>query len=201
MAWRWIWVSLSTLAVVAIVGLVVSTWNDGNGSPAAADADGAPDIPPDVLAPDAHYYLLLSAIEVTSKRGGDGKWDANGSAPDLYYEIRWQDHVIFRSATKKNTLLAKWSNVEFGIGPLVGGKVSLDDSIKAARITARPGDKVEFAVWDEDALKDDLVARWSVDVASLRQGDRRWEKPAGDLVGVTCRVLPMDDVAFEALTK
>ena len=50
-------------------------------------------------------------------------------------------------------------------------------------------------------LRDDLVASWEVAVESLQVGDHKWDRPAGQLLSVVCRVLPFDAVALEALTK
>ena len=81
------------------------------------------------------------------------------------------------------------------------GTVSIDDSIKAARITARPDQKIEFTVWDADLAKDDEIARWEVPVMDLRVGDQTWAKPDGSLVMVVCRVLALDGVDLGTLTR
>ena len=79
--------------------------------------------------------------------------------------------------------------------------ISIDTSFKAARITARPGDKLRFRVYDADFVGDDLVGEWDKDVMSLALGDQAWTHPAGRLISVMCRVLPLDGVDAEALTK
>ena len=192
---RWAWVTLSSVAVLAGVGtLLLHLADRAEPRPPAMEAS------PDAVREEIHYYVLLSAIEVEPRNGNGNGWDPGGSAPDIRYEIRWQGHAVFESSVKSDTLLAKWSNVEIGVGDLASG-VSLDDSIKAARITVRPGEEIEFRVYDRDVVDDDLIGAWTVLADALRVGEQRWERPAGSLVSVTCRVLPMDEVAFEALTK
>jgi hypothetical protein len=150
------------------------------------------------VAEGTHYYVLLSLVEV-EPRNGENDWDA-GSPPDLYYRIRWQGQEVFRSTAKEDTLVAKWSNVAVDLGDVVS-TVSLDDSIKAARITARKGSVLELAVFDEDVMGDDPVGSWTVPVDALRVGDQAWSRPGGRIVTAECRVLAIDDVRFESLTR
>ena len=188
---RWLWLAGSSILVVAGVGAFFLLGSDEE--PQADEATKG-------VVEESHYYVLLTLIEVTPKTTDGSKWDPDGSGPDLYYRIHWQGQPVFESATKSDTLLAKWSNASVEIGPLTE-RVSLDDSIKAARITARPGDELEIVILDRDVFKDDVVARWKVAVDKLQVGDQRWDKPAGDVVSVICRVLALDRVKLEDLTR
>lgn len=182
------WTALGSLIAVAAAGAGVYHL--------ACEPGRAPAPPPPPrVAEERHYYVLLTLVEVEP-----GKWDADGSPPDLFYRVRWQGHEVFESATKKDTLLAKWSNAALAPGDLVSG-VSLDDSIKAARITARAGDSIEFLVFDADVGFDDPVGSWTVAVGDLEVGDRAWSRPGGRVVAAECRVLPIDDVGFASLTR
>lgn len=192
---RYVWIVVTTLVVVVAAGLPFFLWRDR--PPPAAPADTGPPR----LREGEHYYVLLSVIETAARDADGDAWDSVGEeAPDLFYEIRWQDQKVFESSVKDNTLVAKWSNVSVDLGDVVDA-VSLDDSIKAARITARAGESLEFAVYDHDVTKNDPIGRWTVPVADLAVGDQKWAEPAGQLVSVTCRVLPLDGVGFESLTK
>ncbi|MHC4818566.1 MAG: hypothetical protein ACYTF8_10975 [Planctomycetota bacterium] len=190
---RYVWIVVTSLVVVIAAGL-----------PFLLRGDPLPEIPetgPPPLREGEHYYVLLSVIEVAARDEGDEAWDqVGGEAPDLFYEIHWQGQKVFESSVKDDTLVAKWSNIAVDIGDVVKA-VSLDDSIKAARITARTGEVLEFVVHDHDVTSDDLIGRWEVPVAELRIGDQKWSEPAGRLISVTCRVLPLEGVGFESLTK
>ena len=121
----WLWTILSSVLVVAVAAGVFFLPED---SPPAVEDPG--------LTDGESYYVLLSSIEVAPRReDGDG-WDSSEGAPDLYYVVRWRDTEVFRSSQKDDTLVAIWSNSEVGVMDLTGG-VSIDGSIKAARITAR----------------------------------------------------------------
>jgi len=190
---RYVGIVVISLVVVVAAGLPFLLVRD-------QAAPATPEAGPPLLREGEHYYVLLSVIEVAARDANDDAWDNVDEAPDLFYEIRWQDQRVFEASVKDDTLVAKWSNVAVDLGDVVRA-VSLDDSIKAARITARAGETVEFVVYDHDVTSDDLVGRWKVPVADLRVGDQKWSEPAGQLVSVTCRVLPLDGVGFESLTK
>jgi hypothetical protein len=185
---RYAWIALGSLLVVAAAGAAVYLLGKE-----PAPAPGPPPLPR--VAEERHYYVLLTLVEVEP-----GKWDTDGSPPDLFYRVRWQGHDVFESATKKDTLLAKWSNAAVAVGDIVNS-VSIDDSIKAARITARAGDKVEFAVFDADIGFDDAIGSWTVAVDALDVGDQAWSRPGGKVIAAECRVLPIDDVGFASLTR
>ena len=189
---RYLWTTVTSLIVVAAAG---APFLFRSGAFAAAEAPA----PPPGVEEERRYYVALAVVEATPKRNGK-KWDLDGSAPDLYYEVHWQGHRVFKSSKKADTLVAKWSNVAVDLGDLLKS-VSLDESIQAARITAREGGTVRFIVYDADVGGDDVVAEWTVPVAQLEVGDQTWTKPAGSLVGAVCRVLPLDGVEFETLTR
>ena len=193
----WIWVVLSTLLVVVSAGAAIHYWRDRN----AAQEHESPRSPQLVEA-EQRYYVLLAVVEVEAKAeaGGESAWDPRGGPPDLYYEVLWQDQVVFESSTKDDTLVARWSNAAIKVSDLVE-EVSLDGSIKAARITARPGDSLEFRIHDADTIKDDLIGDWKTPVMSLQLGDQVWEAPGGRVVSVVCRVVPLDGLKLEALTR
>ncbi len=132
LAVRYLRIALGSLLVVGAAGAGAIYFGHRSSAP-------EPPLVP-VVAEEAHYYVLLDLVEVEP-----GDWDTNGSPPDLFYRIRWQGHEVFESAAKDDTLVAKWSNVSLAIGDVVRS-VSIDDSIKAARITARKGDAIDFAV-------------------------------------------------------
>jgi len=191
---RYVRIALTTLFVLAAVGVPLYLASD------RPSAGAPPEAPPRVEA-EQYYYVLLTVVEVDAERSKGRRWDRIGdSAPDVYYEIHWRGHEVFESSTKSDTLVARWTNVAVGLGDVVG-TVSLDDSIKAARIAVRAGDTIEFRVYDEDVVDHDLVGRFEVPVERLEVGDRKWERPGGRLASVTCRVVPIGDVAFETLTK
>ena len=200
---RWLWYVLSTLAVVAAAAAPfaeplrseVRGWFQEE---AEAGGDDAPGPPP--VAAEQQYYLMLASLEVSPKDSDGDKWDSDGSGPDLYYEVFWQGQKVFESSTKDDTLVAKWSSSAIRIGDLFEA-VSVDDSIKAARMTARAGQPLEIAVFDKDLGSDDEVARWSVDPLTLAVTDQRIAKPCPGIVSAVLRVLALDEVQLDDMVK
>ena len=193
---RWIWTALTS---VLVIGAVAYPFLLGQ-QPAAAARDAAVSNDAPLVHEGSAYYVLLSSIEVEPKDADGNRWDIGRAAPDVYYEVSWRDTDVFRSSTKAQTLLARWSNSELGIKDVVG-TVSIDGSIKAARVTARLGEWIEFRVWDDDVAKDDPIASWKMRVMDLREGEQIWTEPSRGLVQVVCRVLPVDDVDLGTLTR
>ena len=196
---RWSWIIGSSIFVLVVFGLpfLVGSANQEEG---VVSQEEPPLAGPPPVRDEFHYYVLLTVLEVASKEDGESGWDTGQGAPDLAYEIRWQGTVVFESSTKKNTLLAKWSNTAVELSDLLES-VSLDDSFKAARITARRGEVLSFRVVDKDLLRDDLVGEWEVAVETLKVGDQEWIEPGGGVVKAICRVLPLERVDFEELTR
>lgn len=192
---RWLWTALTSVLVIGAVAYpFLRADAPAPSRTKASHAAGAP------LREGKAYYVLLSSIEVEPKTEDGSRWDLGRAAPDVFYEVSWQDTDVFRSSTKSQTLLARWSNSELGIRDVLG-TVSIDDSIKAARVTARLGEWIEFRVWDEDIAADDAIANWKVRVMDLKEGDQIWTEPARGLVSVVCRVLPADSVDLGTLTR
>ena len=194
-SWRWLWTALSSVLVIGAVSYPFLREDaSAPARPVARDDKG-----PSVRDGRA-YYVLLVSIEVEPRDAEGSRWDIGRAAPDVYYVASWRDTDIFRSSTRKQTLLAHWSNSELGIRDVMG-TISIDDSIKAARVTARLSETIRFSVWDEDLASDDPIASFEVPVMDLRIGDQIWTEPAPNLVSVVCRVLPVDDIDLGTLTR
>jgi hypothetical protein len=146
------------------------------------------------------YYLYLSEIEVEGTNAAGASWDARGGAPDLAYEIRWRGTTVFRSSTVADALLARWSLAALGIDNL-GGRVSKESTVRAARIHAGEGETVEISVVDADVAFDDPVASWACPVASLDVGATEIRAPAGRVRRAVVVLRPFDDVTAGDLLK
>lgn len=198
-AGRWIWVALTSVLVIGAVAYPFLRELDaaaGN----AASADEAPAVEGPEVQVGKQFYVLLGGVEVAGKKQDGARWDVGQPAPDLFYEIRWKDTVVFRSSRKDDTLLARWNAGGIDLTDLLR-KVSVDDSIEAARITVREGESLEFIVWDHDVASDDEVGRWTVATTALRTGVEVWSDPAPGIVSARCRVIAIDDVDLGTLTK
>ena len=191
-AFRWIWVALTSVLVIGAVAYPFL-----REAPAKSDA---PREAPTQSMDGRQYYVLLSAVEVAAKNPSGNRWDIGRSAPDLYYEIRWKETVVFRSSRKNDTLLGRWNAGGIDVGDLIG-KISVDDSMEAARVTVRQGESIEFIVYDHDVASDDEIARWTRPVTDLREGEQTVKAPADSILSATIRVIPIDAVNLGTLTR
>jgi len=198
-AWRWLWAGLTSVLVIGAVAYpFLRELTPASGQQEIATQRPAPHGPDVEIG--QQYYVLLGAVEVAAKKDNGGRWDVGQPAPDLFYEIRWKDTVVFRSSRKDDTLLARWNAGGIDVTDLLR-KVSVDDSIEAARITVREGESLEFIVWDHDVASDDEVGRWTRATTTLRTGSEVWPAPAKGIVSAICRVIAIDDVDLGTLTK
>jgi hypothetical protein len=141
--------NISILLVIAVVATTLFGCKDGSKG----------------LVPDRDYYIFLTLIELAPKRDGKS-WDLDRSAPDISYEIWWQDNRIFSSTTKRNTLIADWADDEFDIVGHFLGKG------QQARIKYRPGEEIQVVVFDNDIPpKKDEAERRRIPFDSLREGE------------------------------
>ena len=197
--WRWLWTGLTSILVIGAVAYPFL--RESAAVEAGADPEASQPAPATSrVSIGKQYYVLLSAIEVATKTASGSEWDVGRPAPDIWYEIRWKDTDVHKSSRKDNTLLARWNAGSVEVTDLVRG-VSVDDSVEAARITVRAGESLEFIVWDHDVTRDDEIARWSRPVSDLREGVQEWAAPAGRIVTVRCRVIPIDTVDLGTLTR
>jgi hypothetical protein len=176
------------LTIAATVGIVVAATFALKRAGLLGDSTRPADA---AVASDRHYLVFLTEIEVENGTASGGKWDTTKGGPDVQYDVSWRGNRVFQSSVRKDTLLARWDQDEIGVRDLLDG-VSPERATKAARITARPGETIEFRVYDNDTLRDDEIGRWEVAVDSLRTGDQTWKTPSTGIRQASCRVVDLD---------
>lgn len=195
---RWAVLAVTSVLAIGASGLLVA-WlrTDPGPDPAAA---AAPELKQPRVTLGNRYYVLLAVVEVAADTGQGRRWDVDDSAPDLDYQIWWRGTRVFESSPKKDSLVGKWSNAAVDWRGLVG-ELSVDDSMRAARFTARPNDALRFVVRDRDFGRREVVGEWTVASQTLRIGDQTWTRPGGRVLSATCRVIPLDEVELDALVR
>ena len=185
--WSWL-LSTSLLALVAIgAPFLLGLFSEGPRVPETRPASAA--AASDRLREEHHYSFAIAVVELTARKPSGKRWDPDGSGPDIAYRVLWQGNLVHESTTKDDTLLARWSNTSLTLSDLLDA-VSIDSSLKGARITARAADRLEVRIRDSDLIDDDELDPWSVPVADLRVGDQHWDHPVPGVVAVITRVLP-----------
>ena len=127
------------------------------------------------------YYVLVTLMEFHPAKKGGSSWDTGGSAPDIYYRLRWHGKTIYHTENDvaKNVLIAKW----FGLGANVsvmelrkvlsseGKRLSPRNLIKAALISVEPDGEIEIRAYDDDPVRDDFAGGCAIPLVGLELGD------------------------------
>jgi len=130
------------------------------------------------------YYVLITLMEFHPKKISDEKWDAGDSAPDIYYNLQWQDKTIFstKNNAAKDVLIGKWmglgADIKFtDLGKILmpaGKRLTPLNAIKAALISVDQDGELVVHAYDDDALRDDSAGQCALQVTDLKQGDNEF---------------------------
>ena len=183
--WRY---HLYSAAILIVVGSALLLFDLGPGLTRSKPTDEKVTIGKD-------YYVTVSLVELYENDPTGARWDnVNESGPDVYVEVLWKGNRIYRSTTKDDTFVAKWSNAELNLRNMAisGSQMSMDDLIRAARINVREGDTVEFRIFDSDLLNNTLAGELSLGAPELSLGDRTYEFQTGGVRRMTVRVSDMN---------
>lgn len=142
------------------------------------------------------YYISLSLVEVSERNPSGEVWDSiNESGPDITVEIYWKGNRIYRSTTKEDTFVAKWSTGEIHLGQMAlsGGTTSLDDLVQAARLNIRTDELITIKVIDADLLSQNLIGEKTFTTTDLAVGERSYSFEGPGIIRLTIRVNDMQD--------
>jgi hypothetical protein len=140
------------------------------------------------------YYLFVKLIELRPTKSDGSRWDSgNDSAPDIRFDLYWQDLKIFSGTERDDTLIANWDLFRVDLKDVLtnGGKIDVANSINAPLVNVSEGGGVRIDVWDDDPIASDLVAKIDLDFASLKAGTNTIEY--GETVAVKRIVIDLID--------
>ena len=133
------------------------------------------------------YYVFVRALEVAPKKPSGAPWDRLADeAPDPYYEIHWRDNRIFASPTQRDQLLSQWSPLGVDtVKSITDGRIALHSVIKAASLRALDGETIELRVYDDDPVSQDTIAKLTLPLSDLREGENVFNYEQTDSNSVT----------------
>ena len=157
--------------------------------------DSIAQIPAQVVT-GGDYYVSIPLIELSEYDSDGNSWDHNnGTGPDIFYEIFWKGHRIFKSGVKEDSFVAKWSNVEVDVAKLALSRgTSIETLVQAARLNVQPGESIEVAVYDSDLMADDLAGRKTFASTDLKLGDTVYEFSDKGIKRLVLRVQDMSQL-------
>lgn len=183
--WAAFW-ALAMILVVAGSGLAVWYFN-GNSS-----TSGPPDTMTANAPPRLHrgndYYLYVKLIELADHAPDGSAWDrVDGSGPDIAFQLKWHNNVIWESAVKKDTLIGSWDLMKIDLTAVVmsGGQADLEGALNAPLVHYEPGETVELLVWDADAVGSyDTAGKVILRLDELGPGETTLTPSGGDVKAV-----------------
>jgi len=116
------------------------------------------------------YAVWLSEAEVAPRKADGSPWDADGTAPDLFAMIQWQDQIVLETVTDRDTLIARWEPVAVDLRTLLSGEVSTSSVKRVAMVRLDPGEPLVIGVFDNDLVGADFVGAFEVSLKGLRLG-------------------------------
>ena len=158
--------ALIPLALILVAaGLYLLIWGDRKPRPHETDEPATAIVGQD-------YYILIRTIELFPQRPDGEDWDRDGSAPDIRYELLWQDNVVFKSKERQNTLIASWDALALDLKTaILSGQIDLGGAIDAAIIHLEVGTEVVLNVWDADLMNHDDAGSFPLRLDALSLGD------------------------------
>jgi hypothetical protein len=154
-ALRWL-LALVPVLLIALVWIGIRWWRD---DPAR-----------EALQAGTTYEIWLSEAEVKPQKADGGRWDADGSAPDLRGVIVWQDQRILETVTADNGLIAQWEPVAVKLSQVLHGEADTASVRRVGRVRPDAGGHVEIGVFDDDATHPDPAGVFRVPWSALKPG-------------------------------
>ncbi len=214
-SWAWVFGLLPVLLVGAAMGGYLwwggaASGGDRSGGDASgrgASGGGASGLPGGELVPGHDYYLFVRTVELYPTTAEGKAWDRVGnSAPDIFYELLWQDLVVYTSPVRDDTLIAAWDPISVDVrGAILGGKIDLASVLNQGAIVnagaggggggGGAGGSVTIHVWDQDlfGLGNEGAGSHTVGLEELRVGDNVFTFEHGPTNAVKRIVLRVTD--------
>ena len=152
---------------------------------------------PTTVQPGGDYYLFIRTLEVYPTRPGGKDWDrGGGSAPDLWYQLVWQDKTVFESDSRDDGFVALWDpiNVDVREALIGSGRLELAGTLnQGAIINVSPGQTLEVIVYDADVLGRDRAGKVTLSIDTLIEGDNTFTFEKTDKNAVKRIVMSVTD--------
>jgi hypothetical protein len=127
-----------------------------------------------ILREGVTYDVWLAEAEATPKRADGSGWDLDGSAPDLFGMLVWQDQRILETVTAADQLISQWDSVALNLYKVVAnGEADTASVRRVGHVRPTPDGYVEAAVLDADTANSDFVGGFRIPFHALRVGTNK----------------------------
>jgi len=129
------------------------------------------------------YYLWVRLIEVESTRPDGKKWDTDGSAPDLSFDLFWKSNKLMASPKRSDTLIGKWDIIAADVLEMVRShKIEIESAIQMPIVHIEPGSTAKIEVFDLDPMYSDSAGTLEVHLDTLMPGVNTVRGPEGSAI-------------------
>ncbi|MEM1011609.1 MAG: hypothetical protein AAGI46_05240 [Planctomycetota bacterium] len=170
-------------------------------APNPAPPDSEPETPPQHLLVDGDYYVHVKLIEL--RADPDNAWDARGGAPDIRYNLYWNDTLVHDGPTRDDRLIAEWDLIAVDVHEaLLSGEVDIASAVKAPLVRAADGGVLRIEIYDDDDFTpSDEAGRFDLPMATLREGVNRLEFAEGGVVRIVLDLVPRETALPDLLQR
>ncbi|MEL7238029.1 MAG: hypothetical protein AAGK78_04140 [Planctomycetota bacterium] len=184
--------TLGLLAVAILLGVTfimpTSPPNDDKPPSDTGESTATP-----TLAVGDDYYAFVKLIELKPTKNG-GRWDtASDSAPDIFFELYWNDTKIYEAEERDDRLIAEWDLLKLDVtDALLSGEIELGKAVNPPLVNVTAQGTLSIIVYDDDATLNDEAGRLVLTLAELRPGINTLVPDEGDVSRVLLDMVPRD---------
>jgi len=142
------------------------------------------------------HAVWIEDMEVSAKPLSAGKWDDDGSAPDLVASLSWRDNVVLKTPEASNTLLPHWERTSIQLSDLLKSNFSPTELENIARIRATSDELLTIEARDVDILSTEWVGAISVPFGALSVGKNKIlvNSPDSGIKSITLRIANQENL-------
>lgn len=124
------------------------------------------------------YRIFIRSLIVPPTNEDGDKWDGSGKsgAPDVFFRVFYQDHMIYESSTISDVLVAEYAAVKGGVTDAIFSK-NASDYLEAANVAFQEEDShFKVKVIDSDTFDNDTIGEVTIALNELNIGSNTIEK-------------------------
>ena len=142
------------------------------------------------------HAVWIEEMEVSAKPLRSGKWDDDGSAPDLVASLAWRDNVVLKTPEASNPLLPHWERTAVQLTDLFKSNFSPTELENIARIRGEGSELLTIEAQDVDILSTEWAGAISIPCSALSVGKNKIvvNSPDSGIRSITLRVATQENL-------
>lgn len=133
------------------------------------------------------YEVWLQEAEVSPLGRNGEKWDADGSAPDLFAMMSWHDQTVLKTVVASDGLIASWGETAINASQALKGEADSHSLQRVGRFRMENEGAIEVVIFDGDVGLAEFAGGFRIPLSALRLGINR-VKGGGALQSIAFKV-------------